>query len=86
MMDVGYTPDEWVQIISKRLTKESARNFEQQLIKKYNPRFNKRMGSLPKLSNDDRAWAQFLYGNGVSYKKIGEALNVSTMTVWRSLH
>jgi DNA invertase Pin-like site-specific DNA recombinase len=73
-------------ITDKNLTKQQACEREYELIKELNPRFNKPYGVPCVLVGDKLNEAKKLREEGLYYSQIAEALNVSTMTVWRALN
>ncbi len=83
----NFLPTDFVFILLKNLTKNEACAEEQNLIRTYNPRFNKPLGkSLLKINSEDFELIQELRSNGLSYKKISEETGFSTMTVFRVLN
>ena len=91
MMDLtteGYIPTDWVEVTDKGLTKSDACILEQELIRKHAPTFNAAMGKkLLKLSKRSVETAKRLrLEYKLSYSKIADKLNSSTMTIWRALN
>lgn len=82
----GVTPDEWVEVGDRGISKEEAREVEQMLIHELKPKFNKsiRYAGL-KFTLELYDEAVRLRSEGLSYKKIGEALGLSTMVIHRGL-
>lgn len=87
----GFTPADWVVIVDQKLTNKEALNLEAKLVNTfYNP---KQLFNITDTSNRCTALnkeklnkAITLRQNKISYEKIAEKLNVSTMTVYRALN
>lgn len=85
-MEAGKLPPDFVEIYMQGLTKSEACEYEQKMIRQFNPIFNKPMGqALLKLSQEDVAIAQ-RFKQSQSYKEVAEAFGVSTMCMWRALN
>lgn len=86
LLDRGITPDEWVDIGDRGLSKDEAREIEHDLIHKLRPKFNRsiRYAGLkftPELLDE----ALKLRGQGASYEKIAARLGLSAMTIHRGM-
>jgi hypothetical protein len=87
LLSKGITPDEWVEIGDRGLSKERAKEIELLLIHELKPRFNKSIRyPLLKFTPELFEKAVFLRNTGKSYEKIGQELALSTMTIYRGLH
>lgn len=85
--DRGETPDEWVKILKKRLTKQEACEYERSQIKLKKPAFNKIQGaSLLKVTPELLEEAFQLREKGLSYSAIAEELALATMTIHRAMN
>ena len=92
LLDTGYTPDQFVRVTARDLTKADARILERQRIKLLNPRFNCRVHHATRANRARwgpgtycRVQAEILRKQGFSYTQIAKKLASSTMTVWRNL-
>lgn len=82
----GYLPCDWVEIIFRNLTLEESVLKEKELLGLGRPMFNKIQGaSTLKITPEILEQAQKFRELGLSYKAIGEQLNLSTMTVHRAM-
>lgn len=85
--NTGYTPDTWVEIVDKGLTKEDACVLERRYIKKYKPEYNKIQGaSLLKVTPEILEEAHTLRNSGWSYRKIADNFDLATMTIHRAMN
>ncbi len=85
--NAGYSPNEWVDIVKNRLTKEEACALERDYIKTYKPEYNKIQGAaLLKVTPEILEEAFNLREEGWSYKKIAENFDVATMTIHRAMN
>lgn len=84
----GYTPADFVQIVNQGLFKHEASSIEKQLIQEYNyPKFNKLMGiKHVRMNKQELTRACELRSENTSYANIGKELNIPTMTVFRALN
>lgn len=83
----GYIATDWTVVLHKCLSKTQACEIEQQLIRDLKPELNKPVGKgLLKLTGDSLKEAIKLRNSGVSYELIAKTLDISTMTVWRTLN
>lgn len=73
-----------VLIVAYPLTDENARALEKELIKKYNPIFNKHKGHQSMVDKELINKAKNLRKDGMFYSQIAKELGVkSAMTAWR---
>ena len=87
MTESYLTPEDWVTVLYKGLTKVDACELERREIVKLKPRYNKPQGlKLLKMVDEKIQKARDLRYEGMSYKSVGEALGVSTMTIHRALN
>lgn len=87
LISTGYHPGDWVKILAKGLLKETACEFERDLIHSTRPRYNKVQGEkLLKVTPEMIKQACFLRDSGLSYDDIAKAVNVSTMTIHRAMN
>lgn len=87
LLNRGVTPDEWVEIGDRGLTKKEAKEVEHELIHQLKPKFNRSIRyPLLKFTIDLYDQALKLRAKGLSYKQIGEKLGLSTMVVHRGLN
>ena len=86
LMDAGLTPEDWVYIKQRGMTRIEARQYEEQLIKKHKPLFNYKRGVNFILSDEQVIECFDLRDLGYSYSAIAQKINTSTMTVWRRLN
>lgn len=86
LLELGYTPNEWVHIHEQGLSKSAAKELEQIKIKYELPKFNKPMGVPTKLNREQKYSAERYRSEFMTYREIGAILGVSAMTVWRSLN
>ena len=87
LIDCGYTPDEWVRILHKRLTKSEACLREQEEIRRHKPLFTRPLGEkLLKVKGDVLVKAKELRASGLFYSQIAQELGISTMSIWRALN
>lgn len=85
--NTGFTPDEWVDVVKKGLTKEEACEQERRFIKELKPTYNKIQGAaLLEFTPALLAEAIGLRDLGWSYQKIADHFGMSTMTVHRSIN
>lgn len=85
--NTGYTPDEWVDIVKKGLTKEEACEVERKYIKTFKPEYNKIQGAkLLKVTPEILEEANKLREEGWSYQKIADNFDLSTMTIHRAMN
>jgi DNA invertase Pin-like site-specific DNA recombinase len=85
--NTGYTPDHWVEIVDRGLTKEEACALERLYIKKYKPEYNKIQGaSLLKVTPEILEEANTLRNAGWSYQKIADNFDLATMTIHRAMN
>lgn len=85
--NTGYTPDQWVRIAQRSLTKEQACTIERCDIKAFKPRYNKIQGAnLLKVTPELLEEAFKLREEGWSYSKIAESMDLSTMTIHRAMN
>lgn len=83
----GFTPNDWVIIVDKNLSKETACELERTLIKFYKPIFNKIQGaSLLKVTPKILQEAFELREKGWSFSKIAENFDLATMTIHRAMN
>jgi hypothetical protein len=82
----GKTPDQWVYIIARGLSKEEACKIEREHIKKEKPLYNKVQGEkLLRVTPEILEDAFSLREQGWSFKKIAENFDLSTMTIHRAM-
>lgn len=86
LMQLGYTPQDWVRVHIWKVTKNVAKDLERIKIKADQPRFNKTLGLPKKLQGEIVDRVRHRRNEGFSYHELGEIFGVSTMTVWRSLN
>jgi len=87
MLFEGYTPDDWVRIVVKGLTKADACEMERKLIAEHRPSFNKIQGEkLLKVTPEILEEAFNLREMNFSYAAIADTLNLATMTIHRAMH
>lgn len=87
LMDEGYYPHDWVEIVQGRLTKSQACCIEQDLIRQHKTLFNKPQGlSQLRMTSEMFQVAKSLREKGHSYKDVGASIGFSTMGVYRSLN
>ena len=84
---LGYTLNEIVEITAKGLTKQEALALERDLILEHAPKFNKVAGlNNLKITPEKYETALLMRGDGLSYSKIADELDLSTMTIYRALN
>ena len=88
LLEEGYTPDQWVEIISSGLTNKDAYQLETLLLDQLveYPRYNKKRDHACVLSSEDRDRIRKLREFNLSYDKIAKDIGTSTMTVFRFLN
>ncbi len=91
LIDLGYTPDEFVMIILKNETRKVALAFERKEIVRLKAHgcvlFNRTYGlKIASLSAMRLAQAKHLRSIGLSYKDVATNVKSSTMTIWRALN
>lgn len=85
LLSDGFTPDQWVEIVAKGLTRSEALKLEKELIDEYgyDTLFNRDMKG-PRVFVTDEVLA--LREQGLSYQDIAAKVGCSTMTVWRHIN
>ena len=87
LLERGVTPDEWVEVGEKGLSKKEAKESELILIHKLKPRFNQSIRHpLLKFTPDLYDTAVALREAGHSYGYIAKSLGLSIMVVHRGLN
>lgn len=81
----GYTLDELVKVPYKRLVKGEALKMEKTLVKDHGPRFNKKQGRKPVLSDRDKVSVLSKRREGWSVPDLSLYYDVSVGTIWRVL-
>jgi hypothetical protein len=86
LLERGVTPDEWVEIGDRGISKEEAKETELQLIHELKPKFNKSI-RYPGLKFTAELYdiAVALRKGGCSYKTIADEIGLSVMVVHRGL-
>lgn len=85
--NTGFTPDEWVRIVQRNLTKEQACAIERNDIKFLKPTYNKIQGEkLLKVTPEILKEANKLREQGWSYQKIADSFDLATMTIHRAMN
>lgn len=86
MDNKGYIAEDYVSFLARGLSKKESCKVEWEWIDNLNPRFNKPFGvqSLKVTPEDYRYWLE-LRDKGLSYKKIAELTEYTTMTIHRAL-
>lgn len=81
----GYIPSDWVEIISRNLSKGDGKKLEIELIERYNPIFNKNhKGAGKSVKNPNLIKeAKDLKNKGIVGIAAAEILGISIMTTWR---
>ena len=85
----GFTPDQYVSVVYRNSDKRAVLDKERELIEELKPEFNQTLNKwwwCLTLSEEQLKEARELRDEGMSYKKIGEVIGTSTMTVWRALN
>jgi len=83
----GFTPDDWVFIQHRKMTKSNACRLENELIRQLNPKYNKPQGKhLLKITPETYELCSLLRQEGLYYNQIADEVGVSTMTVYRALN
>jgi hypothetical protein len=82
----GFTPDQWIEIVKRNLSREEARADELLNIHEIKPRFNKsiRYTGL-KFTPDKYFEAKKLREEGKTFNEIAEIIGLSAMTIHRGL-
>ena len=85
LLELGYTPADFVEIVQSGLSNSEALLLERALIDKagYEGLFNKPYGKL-KISKEALAKGRNLLASGFSYKQAAQEIGVSTMCLWRA--
>lgn len=87
LTEQGFIPSDWVVIVERNLSKKTASEIEQRIIRDRNPLFNKPQGvSNLKMTMSKLIEAKSLRDEGLTYEQIGKKVGVSTMTVYRGLN
>lgn len=94
LLNSGYTPADFVEILAKGLSDEEARHLEQETTEEQrvtgSPLFNVMCYGVIKnavLSNEQVRLAEdFRNQQNLSYVKIASKLGTNTMTIWRALN
>jgi len=87
MTDLGYLPSDWVEVVVRGLTKGTACEMEQEMIRTLKPKYNKPMGLHKlKITPDQFKQAKMLREYGMYYDDIAKRLGLSTMTIHRALN
>ena len=97
LLENGFTPDQWVRVLQRDLTKKEACSLEGMLIVESvnKPRFNKLHVTganywsrlrLTSWSSEQLNEARTLREQGMSYERIAKQIGRSTMRVWRALN
>lgn len=85
LLSRGVTPDEWVVIGDRGLSKKEALEIELMLIHNFRPRFNKNFNRPTVLDKEQVEFAKQLREDGLSFSAIARELEVSTMTAYRAI-
>ena len=88
LLEEGYVPSDWTEIVQSRMTRESALFLEKSLIQLhgYSALFNIDPTGSRSFDEDDILLINQLRDDGLSYSKIAEEVGSTTMTVWRALN
>lgn len=87
MIQDGFVPSDWVDIVCQGMTKKDAAKAEQVMIRDLNPTYNKPQGlHLIKLDKESLSLCKVLRERGMYYHDIAKEVGVSTMTVYRALN
>ncbi len=87
LLERGITPDEWVEIGDRGISKEEAKETELQLIHELKPKFNMSIRyPLLKFTPELYDKAVGLRNAGYTYQAIAKALGLSAMVVHRGLN
>lgn len=86
LLEFGYTPDQFVRVLRRGLSKNDAKEYELKLIHAFKPVFNKSI-RYPGLKFTPELYKKAIgmREEGMSYKAIGERLSLATMTIHRGL-
>ena len=84
-LNLGTTPDEFVEIIDRGISREEALDIEKMLIHELKPRFNKNFSRPTVLTTEQVQVAREMRQDGMSFSKIAAELETSTMTVYRAI-
>ena len=83
----GLICSDWTTVIHRGLTKTEAAEKEQCMIDRLNPMFNKQVSRERCIMSDEEVEAAVaLREEGLSYRLIGDELDLSTMTIFRLLN
>lgn len=83
----GYLPHEWINFDQRGLDKEVAKRLEKQHIENLKPKYNRKAGIKSLKFNKDQIYElQKLRETGLSYKRVAEAMDCSTMAAHRILN
>lgn len=87
MIQDGFNPCDWVDLIHSGISKEDACKKEQELIRLLKPKYNKPQGlALLKMTLEQLDLCKELRKNGLSYQSIANETGLSAMTVYRGLN
>lgn len=86
LINLGYTPDQFVVIVKRNLGNEEALALEKELIAKYPNTLNSPFDWAQSLTPETVTKAKELRKTGLSYDKISRLIGTSTMTCYRSIN
>jgi len=83
LCDEGYTPDEFVKLIARKLTHKDAHAMELELIHKHWPKYNM-VGGKKVLDKEQVLGCMAMRKKGVSLAKIAKHYDTAVMNVYRA--
>lgn len=84
IVDDGYLPHHWINFLGRDLTRADAFKLESQLIKKYNPAFNRKSGPKKLISEEQAKEIRTAYQDkSETYDTLAEKSNCSRTTIYR---
>lgn len=84
LVDEGYIPLDWVNIIKRGISKQQSIDLEYSLIKNYRPLYNRKSGEQPKLTKNEVNIIKTLYSTGNhSYDDLAFMMDCSRTTIYR---
>ena len=89
LLNSGFTPDKWVELLETNLYEDEAFNLEQKYINstfpwpKFNSKFNQACVLTPELVEDMKYLRK---KENLSYAKLSEKYSVFTMTIYRAIN
>jgi len=85
LIKTGHTPDEWVEIVESGMSSREAYKLESEIIWSLSifPKYNHKRDNCCILTSEQQSDIKFMREQGISYTKIANSIDVSTMTVFR---